>query len=142
MPVVKAFKQEGVSIDGIRNVYKSSKNINIKIEKNYLPYNTLHHFSLKIASVLIIAISSIFAINGTMDIPNMLMMIIFSFVIFGSVETINNAAHVLKIIDATFDKLESIENAEFIDHDGKDIALNNYDNEFQNVTFAYDKKMY
>lgn len=140
MPIVKAFKQEGVSIDGIRNAYKSSKDINIKIEKNYVPYNTLHHFVLKAASVCIIAISSIFAINGTMDIPTMLMMIIFSFVIFGSVETINNAAHVLKIIDATFDKLELIENAEFIDYDGKDISLHNYDIEFQNVTFAYDNK--
>jgi len=140
MPVVKAFKQEGVSIDGIRNAYKSSKDINIRIEKNYVPYNTLHHFVLKAASVCIIAISSIFAINGTMDIPTMLMMIIFSFVIFGSVETINNAAHVLKIIDATFAKLEPIKNAEFIDHDGKDISLNNYDIEFQNVTFAYDNK--
>lgn len=140
MPVVKAFKQEGISIDGIRNAYKSSKNINIKIEKNYVPYNTLHHFVLKAASVCIIAISSIFAINGTMDIPTMLMMIIFSFVIFGSVETINNAAHVLKIIDATFAKLEPIENAEFIDHDSKDVSLNNYNIEFQNVTFAYDNK--
>ncbi len=140
MPVVKAFKQEGVSIDGIRNAYKSSKNINIKIEKNYVPYNTLHHFVLKAASVCIIAISSIFAVNGTMNIPTMLMMIIFSFVIFGSVEAINNAAHVLKIIDATFTKLQPIEAAEFIDRDGEDISLNNYDIEFQNVTFAYDNK--
>ncbi|MBU5428319.1 ABC transporter ATP-binding protein/permease [Tissierella pigra] len=140
MPVVKAFKQEGVSIDGIRNAYKSSKDINLKIEKNYVPYNTMHHFVLKTASVCIIAISSIFAIKETMDIPTMLMMIIFSFVIFGNVETINNAAHVLKIIDATFNKLEPIENAEFIDYDGKDISLNNYNIEFQNVTFAYNNK--
>lgn len=138
MPIVKAFKQEGVSIDGIRNAYRSSKDINIKIEKNYVPYNTMHHFVLKAASVCIIAISSIFAIHGAMSVPTMLMMIIFSFVSFGNVEAINNAAHVLKIIDATFNKLDPIKNTEYIDHHGKEISLSNYGIEFQNVTFAYD----
>ena len=32
MQVVKAFKQEGVSIAGIRKAYNDSKKINIKIE--------------------------------------------------------------------------------------------------------------
>ena len=35
----------------------------------------------------------------------------------------NNAAHVLEVIDATLDKLEHIEHAEIIDKNGKDIAL-------------------
>ena len=59
--------------------------------------------------------------------------------LFGSVETMNNAAHVLEVIDATLDKLDHIEHAEIIDRDGKDIVLKNADIEFQNVTFSYDK---
>ncbi len=123
MSVVKAFKQNGVSIDGIRNAYKMSKDINIKIEKDYVPYNCLHLFVLKLASVVMVFASAVMAVNGVMDIPTMLMMAIFSFVIFGHIETINNAAHVLKIIDATLDKLNAIENAEFIDQNSKDIKL-------------------
>ena len=77
--------------------------------------------------------------NGTMDIPTMLMMVMFSFVIFGNVEGINNATHVLEIIDETMDKLDKINHAEYIDEDGVNKELSSYDIEFDNVTFAYDK---
>ncbi|WP_454054821.1 ABC transporter ATP-binding protein [Clostridium sp. Marseille-Q7071] len=140
MPVVKAFKRDGVSIEGINNAYKMSKDINMKIEKNYVPYNCLHLFALKAVSVGIVLASAIMATNGAMDIPTMLMMAIFSFVIFGHIEAINNAAHVLEIIDATLDKLDSIENAEFIDKNSKDMELSAYDIQFKDVTFAYEKR--
>ena len=106
MQVVKAFKQEGVSIAGIRKAYNDSKNINIKIEVEYMPFNCLHLFSLKAASMAIVAAAALLTYQGSLELPTMLMLDMFSFMIFGSVETMNNAAHVLEIIDATLDKLE------------------------------------
>lgn len=140
MAVVKSFKQDGVSVAGIRQAYKASKDINIKIEKNYVPYNCLHLFALKAASVGIVLAAALSAARGSMDIPAMLMMAIFSFVIFGQVEQMNSAVHVLKIIDATLDKLEGIEQASFIDKDGRDMDLSAHDIRFQDVTFAYDQR--
>lgn len=140
MPVVKAFKQDGVSRQGIGSAYKMSKDINIKIENEYVPYNCLHLFSLKAASVVIVVAAAVMAIKGQMDISTMLMMAIFSFVIFGHVESVNNAAHVMEIIDATMDKLESIEKAEFIDKKGREVKLSSYNIQFKDVTFAYEKK--
>lgn len=139
MQVVKAFKQEGVSIAGIRKAYNDSKKINIKIELEYMPFNCLHLFSLKAASIAIVAVAAFLTFYDCMDISTMLMLDMFSFMIFGSVEAMNNAAHVLEVIEATLDKLERIEHAKIIDKDGKDIALKNTDIEFQNVTFSYDK---
>ena len=139
MQVVKAFKQEGISIAGIKKAYNDSKKINIKIEVEYMPFNCLHLFSLKAASIAIVAVAAFLTFNGNMDLPTMLMLDMFSFMIFGSVESMNNAAHVLEIIDTTLDKLERIEHAKIIDKDGKDIKLKNTDIEFQNVTFSYDK---
>ena len=66
------------------------------------------------------------------------MLDMFSFMIFGSVEAMNNAAHVLEVIDATLDKLDSIEHADMIDKDGKAISLQNADIAFRDVTFSYD----
>jgi ATP-binding cassette subfamily B protein IrtB len=140
MPVVKAFKQDGVANDGIRQAYRMGKDINIKIEKNYVPYNCLHQFALKTASVAIMLVSAILAVYGTMDIPIMLIMAIFSFVIFGHIEVVNNSVHVLEIINVTLDKLADIERAQFIDKESKDIKLSKYDIRFQNVTFAYEKR--
>lgn len=139
MQVVKAFKQEGVSIAGIRKAYSDSKKINIKIEVEYMPFNCLHLFSLKAASIAIVAVAALLTYNGSMELPTMLMLDMFSFMIFGSVEAMNNAAHVLEVIDATLDKLDGIEHADIIDKDGKDISLQNTDIAFRDVTFSYDK---
>ena len=139
MQVVKAFKQEGVSIAGIRKAYNDSKKINIKIEVEYMPFNCLHLFSLKAASIAIVAVAALLTYNGSMGLPTMLMLDMFSFMIFGSVEAMNNAAHVLEVIDATLDKLDGIEHADIIDKDGKDISLQNTDIAFRDVTFSYDK---
>ena len=139
MQVVKAFKQEGVSIAGIRKAYNDSKKINIKIEVEYMPFNCLHLFSLKAASIAIVAVAAWLTYNGSMELPTMLMLDMFSFMIFGSVEAMNNAAHVLEVIDATLDKLDGIEHAEMIDKDGEDISLQNTDIAFRDVTFSYDK---
>lgn len=138
--VVKACKQEGASTAAIKSAFQMSKDINLKIEKNYVPYNCLHLLVLRIASTGLVLFPALLALNGTMDIPIMLMMLIFSSMMFGHVEQINNAVHVLQIIDATLDKLERIEEAAFIDADGREIALPSYGICFDNVSFAYDKR--
>lgn len=140
MAVVKAFKQDGVSRDGIRQAYQASKDINIKIEKDYVPYNCLHLFALRASSTGIVLVSALLAVKGEMDIPTLLMMLIFSFVIFAHIESANNATHVLKIIDATLDKLDGIETAEFIDQGAAERPLTSYDIRFEDVTFAYDTR--
>ena len=140
MQVVKAFKQEGATVKGIRNAYKDSKEINIKIEKEYVPFNCLHLFSLKLASVVIVIVAAILTFTGTLTLPFMLMLDIFSFVIFNSIEVVNNAAHVLEIIDAALNKLERIKKTPFIDENGKSFAITKYDIQFEDVSFAYDDK--
>ncbi|NFA42937.1 ABC transporter ATP-binding protein [Clostridium botulinum] len=140
IPIVKAFKQDGVSVEGIKKAYNDSKKINIKIEKQFVPYNCLHLFSLKIASTAIVLVSCYSVLNGKMKLPIMLMMTIFSFVIFEHVESINNAIHVLQIIDATMDKLDNIKSVQFIDKNGENINVKSYDIDFNNVSFGYEKK--
>ncbi len=140
MQVVKAFKQEGVSSRAIKEAFEKSRKINIKIEQNYVVYNCLHLLSLKLASTGIVIASALFAAGGGMDIPTMLMLSVFSFVIFGHVEQVNNATHVLNMIDATMDKVEEIKNAEFIDAGCKNTRLKKYDIAFEQVSFAYDSR--
>ena len=80
-------------------------------------------------------------LNGQMSLAYFLMFVLFSFVIFGSVENINDAAHMLGLIDSAMNKLEALENAEYIDQDGKDITPTSYDITFQDVFFGYDKRI-
>ena len=70
----------------------------------------------------------------------MLMFCMFSFTIFGSVEAVNDSAHVLGVIDSAMNKLEEVQKAVYIDESGTDITLAAHDIEFQHVTFGYDKR--
>lgn len=70
-----------------------------------------------------------------------LMFVLFSFVLFGSVENINDAAHTLGVIDSAMNKLEALENVNYIDQDGTDIKPATYDIEFRDVSFGYDSRI-
>lgn len=140
MQTIKAFKQEGVSVQGIRKAYKNHKDVNIKIELENCPYNCLHQFVLKAASVGIIAVSAYLTYIRKMDLNIMLMMDMFSFVMFSQIEPLSNAIHVIEVVNKTLDKLEKIENADIIDKDGQNIELKRYDIKFSDVCFSYDKK--
>jgi len=138
--LVKSFNQEGVSVKGIQSAYQKSKNINIKIEKEYAVFNFFHMLSLKISAVGIIAVSAYQTLAGSMPLESMIFLAVLSFIIFSSAENLSSAAHVLEVINNTLDKLEKIENTDFIDEDGKEIRPESMDIEFKNVSFAYEKK--
>ncbi len=140
MQTIKAFKQEGVSVQGIRKAYKNHKDVNIKIELENCPYNCLHQFVLKAASVGIIAVSAYLTYTQKMDVNIMLMMDMFSFVMFSQIEPLSNAIHVIEVVNKTLDKLEKIEKADIIDKDGQNIELKRHDIKFSDVCFSYDKK--
>lgn len=140
MQVVKAFKQEGAAVEGIRNAFQNHKKVNIKLELEYCPYNCLHQLILKTSSVGVVIASAYLSLNGRMPVFIMLMLDMFSFVLFNHLEKVNSAIHVIEVINATLDKLDSIQKAEEIDKEGTDVPLNAYDIAFQNVSFAYDQK--
>lgn len=140
LSIVKSFGQEGASTQSFRSANKALKDIRIGIEKGFTPFNCLHLFALKLASMGIVFICAWQATQGQMSMAFFLMFVLFSFVMFGSVENINDAAHLLGVIDSAMDKLEALENAEYIDQDGKDIKPTSYDIEFKDVSFGYDDR--
>lgn len=139
--MVKSFNQGGVSYKGIKKAYDESKKININIEKHYVLFNTLHQFSLKIASVAIVLWAGYQFLQGLMGLPITVMLSIFSFIIFSNAEVLSGAIHGLQIINKMLDKIESIEKTEFIDKDGKDIVPDSTDISFDSVSFAYEDKL-
>ena len=141
LSIVKSFGQEGASTQSFRSANKALKDIRIGIEKGFTPFNCLHLFALKLASMGIVFICAWQAAQGQMSMAFFLMFVLFSFVMFGSVENINDAAHLLGVIDSAMDKLEALENAEYIDQDGMDIKPTSYDIEFKDVSFGYDDRM-
>ena len=140
LAVVKAYGQEGVSVEGMKRACREHRRINVKIELDYIPCNCLHQFCLKLASVAVAAAAAVFTAEGAMAVPVFLMFAVFSFMIFTHVEQINNAAHTMELIESTFEKLDKIEKAKFIDENGKDKKPDNFNITFNNVSFGYDSR--
>ena len=137
LSVVKSFGQEGVSSQRFFEACRANKDIRIKNEFGFVPWNCLHLFSLKAAAVGLVLTAGWQTMNGTLELPVLLMAAMFSFTIFGSVESINDAAHILSVTDSVLDRLEELEGTELPDQDGKDISLERYDICFDHVSFGY-----
>lgn len=140
LAVVKSFGKSGASMDSVRKAIDDSKRIHLKIEWGYVPSNACHLLALKCGSVGLALASGIMCLHGQMDFPVMLMFVFFSFSIFASLEPISDSAHTLGVIDDAMNQLYALKSENLIDRDGKDIPLEHFDIEFQDVSFGYDSR--
>lgn len=138
--VIKSYGRTGSAVAELQKSFSDQRDINIKIENAYMWTNGLYQLSLKLTSVAIAFMVCLQTIHGEISLPIMLMIVIFSFVMFARLETVTSAAHTLEMMRAALDKLQTIKTANYIDENSKDIALNNFDISYQNVSFAYDHK--
>ncbi len=140
LSIVKSFGQDGASMQALKKAVGDSKRIHLKIEWGFIPANSLHSFALKTGSIGLALAAFIMRIQGKMDFTMMLVFVFFSFEIFASVEPISDSAHVLSVIDDAMDQLDALKKENYIDADGKEIALDHYDIAFDNVRFGYDNR--
>ena len=137
LSVVKSFGKAGASMDSMKKACRDSRDINLKIEWGYIPYNALHLLALKTASVCIVISAFYLGFSGQLDFIYTMIIILLSFHVFGSLEPIADCAHVLAVIDDALDHLDELTKESFIDADGQQIEIAHYDIEFQNVDFSY-----
>ena len=137
LSVVKSFGKAGASMESMKKACRDSRDINLKIEWGYIPYNALHLLALKTASVCIIIAAFYLGFSGQLDFTYMMFVILLSFHVFGSLEPIADCAHVLAVIDDALEHLDELTKESFIDADGQQIEIAHYDIEFQNVDFSY-----
>ena len=133
LPVVKSFGQDGVSVQRFREACRANKAIRIKNEFGFVPWNCLHLFALRAASVGLVLTAGWQALAGALPLQYFLMIALF----FGSVEAINDAAHILSVTDSVLDRLEELEQTDFIDKGGKEVVPERFDVALSHVSFGY-----
>lgn len=137
LPVVKSFGMEGASVRDFTQACASAKKIALKIEWGFIPYNCLHIFALKAASVWMIISVMYAGLAGKLELFMVLIVAFLSMSIFNSVEPIADSAHVLSVINNAFDKMEMFSDDHLLDAEGEDVKPQNYDIAFRNVEFSY-----
>ena len=137
LPVVKSFGMEGASVRDFTEACASAKKIALQIECGFIPYNCLHIFALKAASVWMLISVMYAGLAGKLELYMVLIVAFFTMSIFNSVEPIADSAHVLSVINNAFDKMEMFSDDHLLDAKGEDIKPKSYDIAFRNVEFSY-----
>lgn len=126
-------KKVDVSID-------KNKDINLEIEKKFIPYMSASELVLRLASVGVVLVAVLLCIRGEMDIWKSILLVIASFYAFSKLETAGTMSSVLRIIDTSIDQIEEADRIELMDTNGEDVKLLFHDIEFRNVDFSYGEK--
>ncbi len=140
MAVVKAFHMTENSSKRVHNAFEESLKANYGMEKTLIPLVAVYDFVFKLASCLILIMAPYYALHGSMTLPVMLMLLVASFTIFSSIENMGGVTVMVRIMDASLDRVDNIKHVEIIDQAGEDIKLSSYDIEFKNVSFSYEHR--
>lgn len=137
MPVVKSYRQVDAAVSAVRSAYARSRNVNLKTELAFQPFNALLLFVTCSASIGVIVIVCISFLNGTISLLNFCTLVMFSFMLFQSIEACGDAAYVIGHIGEVIDRLDAIESAPAIDDNCKAVKLEHHNLEMHDVSFAY-----
>lgn len=137
MPVVKSYRQVDAAVSVVRSAYARSRNVNLKTELAFQPFNALLLFVTRSASIGVIVIVCISFLNGTISLLNFCTLVMFSFMLFQSIEACGDAAYVIGHIGEVIDRLDAIESAPAIDDNCKAVKLEHHNLEMHDVSFAY-----
>ena len=138
--VVKSYNLIGSSNKKVKAGINKSKENQIKLERTFIPNMILQTFVFKVVSFLMIYLSIRFYINGSMDLFTAIMMSICSFLIFADLESAGMFTSLLRMIELSINEIKSILNSPVMDENSKDVKVQNYDIEIENISFSYDKK--
>lgn len=126
----------------IERAISRKQKADIKAEIAAIPAVGVQNFISKFTGVVIAGASVYFHLNGSMELPQTITMLLCSFMLFESLDAAGVYTALLKIIGKCVDLAEEILSTEQMDIDGEDIRPDNLDIRLENVSFAYgDRKI-
>ena len=137
---VKSYKLVGSKCKKFNEANDHSAKINFKMEKDFIPYIGLQSLVVKLTGILMIFLSILFFLNGSMILADCLIMIIASFVIYANLENASAFTALLRNIETCVSKGEEIMKAPQMKLDGETAAPVNHDIQVKDITFSYGKK--
>lgn len=140
IPIIKSFNMVGVRSKKLNGEFIKTRDAAIEFEKkSRFPMLIFENvFSIGIGVTILFA--TFFALNKSMDMIFMLMILIFIFQFYMPLKSLAGLSPQIYIMEKALERYKSISNLEIIDSGGNDIALEHFDIEFENVSFAYEEQ--
>ena len=137
--VVRSYNLDKMANKTVDQAIIENEDINLGMEKNFIPYMSLQSFVLKLFSVLMILGAISFYLNGSMELITCLLMMVSSFIIYGQLDSAGSFSALLRIMDLSMDKIDEIFHTPLMDVNGKDVIPGNVAIQGENVSFSYEK---
>lgn len=141
MPVIKSFNLTGKGDEKTRKAIDESRSANLKIEQTFTPYMIGTSLIINIASVVIMYLAIMFYIDGTMTLPDSLMTLLMSYMVFSQIQQAGSSMSELRIVSNSIDKVKDIENIPVmqVEQHIKIASNKKQDIEIKNISFSYEK---
>ena len=136
----KNFKLIGENNKKLDNCIDNSSKANIRMELKIMPFVTLQSWIIKMTGVLMCILSLRFYLAGTMDLATSIVMMIAAFLMYAALDSAGNFSALLRAVDISVDKAESVLAIENMDIDGEYIRTETQNIEMNHIDFAYDTR--
>lgn len=110
------------------------------VELKMIPVQTIQTYITRLIGVCMTIVAILLFINGYNDLATTMTVIIASYVMYSSLDSVGTFNALSKIIERCVEKGSEILSIETMDIKGEKYNTNSSNIEFQNVSFSYDKK--
>ena len=114
--------------------------INTEMELSFVPLMALQSWLVKMIGIVMCILSLKLTFDGSMTLPICIVMMIASFMVFAALESAGNYSALLRTVDLSVDKAESILSVDEMDLSAEEIRQETEDIEMDHVDFAYEKR--
>jgi len=140
MSIVKSFGLNGRGDKKLQAAVEASRKANLEVEQVMTPYTAAQEAVLQAAGVAMMLAAVLFWKNGTMTLPNALMVLIMSFMVFNQIKAFGMGISMLRMAAASIDRTEATEQMPKMDENGRDVSPEKHDIVFDHVNFSYEHK--
>lgn len=137
---VRAFRLTGKRSKDLNKAIDENEHANSAMELKLIPFMTMQSFWLKALSTVIVLVSVLLYIGGSMELLTCIIMIISSYLIYAQLDNAGKYSALLRTVDVSVRQAQEILETPQMDISGKDIVPEHYDLCAENIGFAYEQK--
>ncbi|WP_312813760.1 ABC transporter ATP-binding protein [Sedimentibacter sp.] len=138
--VVRSYNLDKEANKTVDLAIKENEEINIGLEKTFVPYMCMQSIVLKLFGIAMIYLAVSLYLSGTMELINCLLLVISSFMVYAQLDSAGNYSSLLRVLDLSMDKINKVFETPVMDIDGKAIRPESCTIKGENVDFRYENK--
>lgn len=138
--VLRAFSQADGSEDAVYKAFDEKRQADLNQEHASLHLLKLYSAVFKLTGCVLMFVSVILYLAGSITLPYCLMFIVGAFMIYSEMEQMGNGVYLAGMVTTGLDRLEAVSSIPGMDTSSMELVLRNFDIELKDVSFAYDSR--